>query len=165
MSITVVVFIRDSTCSCLYNQFLHPMLSPRPAGPMARRLTTNQEIAGSTPASVNFLSHAWSIKSWNLHGDKFFFSSSFGPVRPETHKRIQRNSLACGCFTDVKPCTMCNMANYRIGEMLIWYGPVRTYHMVQYIARIERATVLWDTLAWSFLVKSLYFRDTLIDTL
>ncbi|KAJ5116972.1 hypothetical protein N7456_001320 [Penicillium angulare] len=24
-----------------------------PAGPMARRLTTNQEIAGSTPASVN----------------------------------------------------------------------------------------------------------------
>ena len=54
MSITVVVFIRDSTCSCLYNQFLNPMLSPRPAGPMARRLTTNQEIAGSTPASVNF---------------------------------------------------------------------------------------------------------------
>ncbi|KAJ6092373.1 hypothetical protein N7467_004342 [Penicillium canescens] len=29
---------------------LHPT---RPAGPMARRLTTNQEIAGSTPASVN----------------------------------------------------------------------------------------------------------------
>ena len=29
------------------------MLSTRPAGPMARRLTTNQEIAGSTPASVN----------------------------------------------------------------------------------------------------------------
>ena len=27
--------------------------STRPAGPMARRLTTNQEIAGSTPASVN----------------------------------------------------------------------------------------------------------------
>ena len=26
----------------------------RPAGPMVRRLTTNQEIAGSTPASVNF---------------------------------------------------------------------------------------------------------------
>ncbi|KAJ5545507.1 hypothetical protein N7535_006107 [Penicillium sp. DV-2018c] len=29
--------------------------STRPAGPMARRLTTNQEIAGSIPASVNFL--------------------------------------------------------------------------------------------------------------
>ncbi|KAJ5173732.1 uncharacterized protein N7500_001663 [Penicillium coprophilum] len=27
--------------------------SSRPAGPMARRLTTNQEIAGSIPASVN----------------------------------------------------------------------------------------------------------------
>ncbi|KAE8405511.1 hypothetical protein BDV37DRAFT_89019 [Aspergillus pseudonomiae] len=30
----------------------------RPAGPMARRLTTNQEIAGSIPASVNFLCFA-----------------------------------------------------------------------------------------------------------
>ncbi|KAJ9489177.1 hypothetical protein VN97_g4108 [Penicillium thymicola] len=36
----------DSHC-CL---FAH---SARPAGPMARRLTTNQEIAGSIPASVN----------------------------------------------------------------------------------------------------------------
>ncbi|KUM61937.1 hypothetical protein ACN42_g5185 [Penicillium freii] len=30
-----------------------PNLSHWPAGPMARRLTTNQEIAGSIPASVN----------------------------------------------------------------------------------------------------------------
>ena len=27
-------------------------INNRPAGPMVRRLTTNQEIAGSTPASV-----------------------------------------------------------------------------------------------------------------
>ncbi|KAJ5757348.1 uncharacterized protein N7511_006042 [Penicillium nucicola] len=32
-----------------------PVHSTRPAGPMARRLTTNQEIAGSTPASVNYI--------------------------------------------------------------------------------------------------------------
>ncbi|KAJ9489013.1 hypothetical protein VN97_g4257 [Penicillium thymicola] len=46
--------------------FLH-FFGPRwPAGPMARRLTTNQEIAGSIPASVNlfaflafFLFYCW----------------------------------------------------------------------------------------------------------
>ncbi|KAJ5822671.1 hypothetical protein N7447_005011 [Penicillium robsamsonii] len=37
-----------------------PDISTRPAGPMARRLTTNQEIAGSIPASVNlFVSQAF----------------------------------------------------------------------------------------------------------
>jgi hypothetical protein len=39
-------------------------LRTRPAGPMARRLTTNQEIAGSTPASVNF---------WVLCPQKLYF--------------------------------------------------------------------------------------------
>ncbi|KAJ5707629.1 hypothetical protein N7488_007430 [Penicillium malachiteum] len=38
--------------------------STRPAGPMARRLTTNQEIAGSTPASVNIF--AVLPQEWNL---------------------------------------------------------------------------------------------------
>ena len=49
----------------------------RPAGPMARRLTTNQEIAGSTPASVIFslsLTKRVFYKSYLLaYGDFFFF--------------------------------------------------------------------------------------------
>ncbi|KUM56688.1 hypothetical protein ACN42_g10516 [Penicillium freii] len=42
---------------CFFAQSAHfdqKPITPRPAGPMARRLTTNQEIAGSIPASVNF---------------------------------------------------------------------------------------------------------------
>jgi hypothetical protein len=31
------------------------IISNRSAGPMARRLTTNQEIAGSIPASINMI--------------------------------------------------------------------------------------------------------------
>ncbi|EYE96735.1 uncharacterized protein EURHEDRAFT_336934 [Aspergillus ruber CBS 135680] len=38
-----------------YSSTYIELLSTRPAGPMVRRLTTNQEIAGSTPASVIFL--------------------------------------------------------------------------------------------------------------
>ncbi|RAK77858.1 uncharacterized protein BO72DRAFT_97569 [Aspergillus fijiensis CBS 313.89] len=36
-----------------YVSLKHSGVSIRPAGPMVRRLTTNQEIAGSSPASVN----------------------------------------------------------------------------------------------------------------
>ena len=39
-------------------------ITARPAGPMARRLTTNQEIAGSIPASVNFFAFLAFYNPW-----------------------------------------------------------------------------------------------------
>ncbi|PLB34995.1 uncharacterized protein BDW47DRAFT_111220 [Aspergillus candidus] len=42
----------EPVLNSISNSAIHTQQS-RPAGPMARRLTTNQEIAGSTPASVS----------------------------------------------------------------------------------------------------------------
>ena len=50
-----------------------PFQQSRPAGPMARRLTTNQEIAGSIPASVNIFDF------WTLFSIDFCAGKSSSP--------------------------------------------------------------------------------------
>ena len=79
----------------------------RPAGPMARRLTTNQEIAGSIPASVSIFAQ------YNIHrrifsfllGHTFFFycslKSCFAELLGE-RRRKEKDSCSSSWMRPIK---------------------------------------------------------------